>query len=68
MMVVGGSSIKLEDGNLTKLQSDIHTPVYDRRQLKRHTVHIGVGGFHRAHQAVYLDDLLAFEGAERWGE
>ena len=34
----------------------------------QHTVHIGVGSFHRAHQAVYLDDLLNFESMERWGE
>ena len=33
-----------------------------------HTVHIGVGGFHRAHQAVYLDDLLAMPEQPRWGE
>ena len=30
-------------------------------------VHIGVGGFHRAHQAVYLDDLLASGGGMEWG-
>ena len=29
---------------------------------------MGVGGFHRAHQAVYLDDLLSFGDAEGWGE
>jgi mannitol 2-dehydrogenase len=29
--------------------------------------HIGVGGFHRAHQAVYLDDLLHRPGHEDWG-
>ena len=31
-------------------------------------MHLGVGGFHRAHQAVYLDDLLALPDTERWGE
>src|ERR1700712_2642133 len=30
-------------------------------------VHIGVGGFHRAHQAVYLDEL-ALTGETGWGE
>eukprot|EP00922_Rhytidocystis_sp_ex-Travisia-forbesii_P043758 GHVS01065271.1.p1 GENE.GHVS01065271.1~~GHVS01065271.1.p1 ORF type:complete len:877 (+),score=207.57 GHVS01065271.1:96-2726(+) len=32
-------------------------------------VHIGVGGFHRSHQTVYLDDLmeLKLEGEKRWG-
>ncbi len=37
-------------------------------RLQPHTVHIGVGAFHRAHQAVYLDDLLEMEETERWGE
>jgi mannitol 2-dehydrogenase len=30
-------------------------------------VHIGVGAFHRAHQAAYLDDLLSLGLAEGWG-
>lgn len=34
-------------------------PAYDRRQLKPGIVHIGLGNFHRAHMAVYLDDLFA---------
>ena len=32
-------------------------PAYDRAKLTAGIVHIGVGNFHRAHQAVYLDDL-----------
>ena len=38
---------------------DIARPSYDRRQVKAGIVHLGVGAFHRAHQAVYMDDLLA---------
>jgi mannitol 2-dehydrogenase len=34
-------------------------PRYDRNKLVPTVVHIGVGGFHRAHQAVYFDDLAA---------
>ena len=34
-------------------------PAYDRGSLKAGIVHFGVGNFHRAHQAVYLDDLFA---------
>ncbi|CDG82120.1 mannitol dehydrogenase DSF1 [Janthinobacterium agaricidamnosum NBRC 102515 = DSM 9628] len=30
-------------------------------------MHIGVGGFYRAHQAVYLDDLLQLPNNEQWG-
>jgi mannitol 2-dehydrogenase len=46
---------------------DIAVPAYDRNKLKHGIVHIGVGGFHRAHQAVYLDDLLAKGGSQEWG-
>ena len=34
-------------------------PAYDRSRLKAGIVHIGLGNFHRAHMAVYLDDLFA---------
>jgi len=42
-------------------------PQYDRRGITPGIVHIGVGGFHRAHEAVYLDDLMARGGANEWG-
>jgi fructuronate reductase/mannitol 2-dehydrogenase len=42
-------------------------PTYDRAALTPAIVHLGVGGFHRAHQAVYLDDL-AQRGITDWGE
>ena len=41
-------------------------PRYDRRRLRVGVVHLGVGGFHRAHQAVYLDDLMAKGLASEW--
>src|SRR3712207_8706160 len=47
--------------------SRVRTPRYDRGALEPSIVHIGVGGFHRAHQAVYLDEL-ARSGDLRWGE
>ncbi len=34
-------------------------PAYDRSRLTAGIVHIGLGNFHRAHMAVYLDDLFA---------
>ncbi len=34
-------------------------PAYDRKSLSHGIVHVGLGNFHRAHQAVYLDDLFA---------
>jgi mannitol 2-dehydrogenase len=33
-------------------------PLYNRASLKAGIIHIGVGNFHRSHQAVYLDDLF----------
>ncbi|KKC36562.1 mannitol dehydrogenase [Devosia epidermidihirudinis] len=42
------------------------TPAYDRSNLKAGIVHFGVGNFHRAHQAVYLDDLFATGSDHDW--
>ncbi|MEP6065857.1 MAG: mannitol dehydrogenase family protein [Paracoccaceae bacterium] len=41
------------------------TPGYDRAQITTGIVHLGVGAFQRAHQAVYVDDLLTND--PRWG-
>lgn len=41
-------------------------PRYDRSKVTTGVVHFGVGGFHRSHQAVYVDELLA-EGHREWG-
>ena len=42
------------------------TPAYDRSALTPGIVHFGVGNFHRAHQAVYLDDLFATGSDHDW--
>ncbi|KQX40267.1 mannitol dehydrogenase [Devosia sp. Root436] len=42
------------------------TPAYDRSTLTPGIVHFGVGNFHRAHQAVYLDDLFATGSDHDW--
>ena len=42
------------------------TPAYDRSTLSPGIVHFGVGNFHRAHQAVYLDDLFATGSDHDW--
>ena len=47
----------LSQESLSRLDPRIAIPTYDRRALGSGIVHIGVGGFHRAHQAVYLDDV-----------
>jgi mannitol 2-dehydrogenase len=43
---------------LPSLPSSVARPRYDRRSLRTGILHLGVGNFHRAHQAVYLDDLF----------
>jgi len=45
----------------------VATPSYDRSQIRTGVVHIGVGGFHRAHQAMYLDRLMDQGRAMEWG-
>jgi mannitol 2-dehydrogenase len=42
-------------------------PTYDRAAIVPGIVHIGVGAFHRAHQAMYVDRLLARGQAREWG-
>jgi mannitol 2-dehydrogenase len=41
-------------------------PAYDRSRLRPAVVHFGVGGFHRAHQAMYFDELAEL-GFTHWG-
>lgn len=59
--------IKLNQSLLNHASPGIQMPAYDRQALKQSIVHIGVGGFYRAHQAVYLDDLLHHPGHTEWG-
>ncbi|MEL6792204.1 MAG: mannitol dehydrogenase family protein, partial [Pseudomonadota bacterium] len=41
-------------------------PTYDRSALTPGIVHIGVGNFHRAHQAWYLHRLMEAGRAHDW--
>lgn len=41
-------------------------PAYDRSKLTPGIVHIGLGNFHRAHMATYLDDLFAMGLCHDW--
>lgn len=49
---------KLSTAALDTIKAKAGVPNYDRSQLAAGIVHFGVGNFHRAHQAVYLDDLF----------
>jgi mannitol 2-dehydrogenase len=53
--------------NLSSFAPEVAVPAYDRRGLSVGIVHVGVGGFHRAHQAMYLDRLLNDGKAREWG-
>jgi len=43
---------------LDSLPPEVAVPTYDPGALRAGIVHFGVGNFHRAHQAVYLDELF----------
>ena len=60
------ADFRLSNANLDRLPSQIRRPDYDRSHVKPGIVHLGIGAFHRAHQAVVIDDLLA-GGATDWG-
>ncbi|MCQ1955919.1 mannitol dehydrogenase family protein [Arthrobacter sp. zg-Y826] len=57
---------KLSDESLPHLPQSIARPGYDRSRLRTGIVHFGVGGFHRAHQAMYLDRLMNEGKALDW--
>jgi mannitol 2-dehydrogenase len=58
--------LPLSDAGLRAIEGrGVPVPTYDRRGLKPRIVHVGVGGFHRAHLALYTDEL-AEQGSD-WG-
>ncbi|MGB3899785.1 MAG: mannitol dehydrogenase family protein [Mesorhizobium sp.] len=57
---------KLSLSNLGSMPARVARPKYDRSALKAGILHFGVGNFHRAHQAVYLDDLFALGLGHDW--
>ena len=50
----------------TPIPVSVQAPGYDRTAQAAGIVHIGIGAFHRAHQAVYTDDAMA-AGDRDWG-
>ncbi|WP_375452506.1 mannitol dehydrogenase family protein [uncultured Devosia sp.] len=57
---------KLSAATLDAVAGTASIPQYDRSSLTAGIVHFGVGNFHRAHQAVYLDDLFATGSDHDW--
>ena len=52
---------------LKSLSERLPVPAYDRRLVTPGVVHFGVGGFHRAHQAMYHDRLMNEGNSLDWG-
>ena len=57
----------LNNAALADLPAGVPGPTYDRSRVSTGIVHFGVGGFHRAHQAMYLDMLMNDGKALDWG-
>lgn len=58
--------MKISNATLNQLPVKIQRPNYNRSELKAGIVHIGCGNFHRAHMAVYLDDLFNLSEGHEW--
>ncbi|MDO9144752.1 mannitol dehydrogenase family protein [Rhodoferax sp.] len=58
--------MQLCNQNLNQLPATVQRPRYDRSQVVPAIVHLGVGAFHRAHQAVMTEAVLA-SGDLAWG-
>lgn len=61
------SPVALSSQTLGDLDDRVGRPAYDRTQVRAGIVHFGVGGFHRAHEAMYLDRLMNDGRALEWG-
>ena len=51
-------TVTLSSATLPEVAKTAAVPAYDPAGLTAGILHFGVGNFHRAHQAVYLDDLF----------
>jgi mannitol 2-dehydrogenase len=64
--MLGSGVVSLGQAQLAEVASrGVPVPTYDRGRLSPRLVHVGVGGFHRAHLAVYVQELAAAGGD--WG-
>ncbi|TIX22966.1 MAG: mannitol dehydrogenase family protein, partial [Mesorhizobium sp.] len=60
------TSRRLSGETMLALPASVAIPSYARNKVIPGIVHLGVGAFHRAHQAAYVDDCLA-AGETDWG-
>lgn len=64
---VATSPKALSQNTVGELGEEVGRPAYDRSKVTASIVHFGVGGFHRAHEAMYLDALMNKGLALEWG-
>ena len=57
---------RLSPDTMAALPASVERPDYNRARLRPRLVHMGVGAFHRGHQAVYTDDANKGSGGD-WG-
>ena len=58
---------KLSRANLANLRPGVAVPGYGAGEISPGILHFGLGNFHRAHQAVYLDTLFNAGKSRDWG-
>ncbi|MDR2787191.1 MAG: mannitol dehydrogenase family protein [Candidatus Accumulibacter sp.] len=58
--------MRLSEKNLPLLPANVQRPSYDRSRVVGSIVHLGMGAFHRAHQAMFTEAVLA-SGDPSWG-
>src|ERR1700737_2565629 len=56
---------RLNRGALARLPANVRRPDYDFQHVGVGIVHLGMGAFHRAHQAIFTEDALS--GGGDWG-
>jgi mannitol 2-dehydrogenase len=59
-------NLHLDNAHLAQVAAPVATPSYDRSELTAGIIHFGVGGFHRGHQAKYLDALMNEGKGKDW--
>jgi fructuronate reductase len=57
--------MRLSNATLGRVRPDVAAPAYSRASIGTGIVHLGIGAFHRAHQAVYTDAILGKDPS--WG-
>ncbi|MDQ0141444.1 mannitol dehydrogenase family protein [Cupriavidus necator] len=58
--------MRLTQRTCCRARAEVRQPGYDRSRLSRGVVHLGLGAFHRAHQALYTEAAIR-DGDTRWG-